>query len=195
LNNQILKNFRFIPSEKLFLKKYPYKIVLSNNDRKTKNRDILRAEFNSYCERYISNNFSTRIFGISSILKAVGFNIYTDEQTAKSILNGKYKNKVHRIYGPKTDKAFELMTNDCRNIIRKTLFWDNWRYRITYPWVTQEIFENISEIVKKNIECFMISEGYPNRIYLNDEEDLLMLMLSSQDVEIQFEKVILTSEI
>jgi len=107
--------------------------------------------------------------------------------------------RIHKIFEPSSENEIGVLQNTKNTYIRRTLFYNAYRFCINFramtPDVILELDSWITEFFGENPERFYFSYGSRCQLYLNEENDIILVRLAFSRYILRVQKVILRSEI
>lgn len=227
--NTVLKKFdiHFQKSERLFYKKYPYRVTIALDEIATDIDDSRPANFNespnfrirpavSHQYRYWESQRRQEAYRIAKLkglpAKSDLFKFRKEQRTCSLFFLNETdairyikanKHFVSQVSGPATAAELEFMKLNQRIRVKNRLFWNKYRYCVVFKFLgrnadaVQNWFGDfLSHLEPEARQArFMLSLGYPSKVYVSEESDALMVNLAFHEYILCVEKVILRDEV
>jgi hypothetical protein len=205
---------KYIDSTHLFWKRYPYKVALSlPRDFVWKqsplvdwfhNMEQLQRVRRSYSRKYAPfcpDDLS--MWRMSTCTRSINF-FFVHEGDTSHFIDAAHS-VIRNVHRPVTDDVLAVMRTDSSAIVRKHLFWGQYRWCVTFRALTEDQQSEIQTWTTKALINTRVdgvlgdrhswSIGDVVRLYLADDNDVLVIKLGYASRISRIDRVILTSEI
>lgn len=179
-------------TEKLFYRKYPFKLVIRLPLHFTES--TFRVAYHLMKESADALNivYRSRIDGCFC-----SFFFLTKDDVDR--FSGFVKGNIVELWRPHNDTVMELLDKKENVIVRRSLFYNRYRYKLTCPSWSYAIFTEVHEEVKKYNEeepgRFEVSYSYPLTVYAKDDADVMLVRLTYPEYFTRATKVVLKDEV
>jgi hypothetical protein len=121
---------------------------------------------------------------------------FVDESDADSFENI-FKDVIMAVRKPHSPAAqrFMLDNNKTKILVRKTLFWRKYRFRAALKFSRDNIEKIKDAMYTMTEDQLLCSSGWPDTVYLDNDDSATFFMTGFADTVDKLEKVILTGEI